>query len=175
MNLTKFVPCAAAVMMISTVGSLQAQELQSVQESKDWTVFVDKNNSKYCYVISSPTSQRALRDGKEVQVDRGESYLYMGIKNGAPEPSFKAGYPLAGDKAVSVKIGSSDFSYVTNPSADAQFAWPQPKFDSDIVAAMKAGAEVEITGQSQRGTTTIDKYSLSGFTAAYNAAVERCK
>lgn len=152
-----------------------AQELQSVQESKDWTVFQDKNNAKYCYVISSPSVMRATRDGKEVQADRGDVYLYIGIKNGATEPAYRAGYPLASDRAVNLNINGTDYKYYTNPSADPQFAWPQPSTDNTIINAMKAGVDLEVTAQSQRGTTTIDKFSLSGFTAAYDAARELCK
>ncbi len=154
---------------------LLSQQLQSVSTSKDWTVFVDQNQSKHCYVVSAPSATKAIRGGQTVEVNRGDIRLFVGVKNGATEPSFKAGYPLASDKAVGVKIGGKTWSYLTNPSADAEFAWPQPQNDADIINAMKAGADVEVTGQSQRGTTTVDKFSLSGFTAAFNSAVERCK
>lgn len=163
----------ATALVAATVAG--AQQLQSVQESKDWTVFVDQNNPKHCYAVSTPGATRATRDGQEVKADRGPIYLYVGIKNGATEPAYKAGYPLAGDRAVTIKISGTDYKFYTNPSADPQFAWPQPSSDEGLINAMKAGVDVEITAQSQRGTTTIDRFSLSGFTAAYNAARERCK
>ncbi len=167
---------SVGVLAFAAALPLSAQQLQSVSEAKDWTVFVNQSNAKHCYVVSAPTSSRALdADGSEKEVNRGDIRLYVGIKNGATEPSFMAGYPLANDKAVAVKIGGQNFSYLTNPSANAEFAWPQPQNDSAIIGAMKAGAEVEVVGKSKRGTTTVDKFSLSGFTAAYNAAVEHCK
>ena len=36
-------------------------------------------------------------------------------------------------------------------------------------------AEAKITGVSARGTTTVDTFSLSGFTAAITDAEARCK
>jgi hypothetical protein len=39
---------------------------------------------------------------------------------------------------------------------------------------MKRGAEAVVTGVSGRGTTTIDTFSLLGFTAAIEDAETRC-
>ncbi len=167
---------ALASIVVLGAGTAIAQEMQSVQSSKDWTVFVDQNNSKNCYVASQPKSKKAYdAQGNQKEVNRGDIRLYVGVKSGATEPSFLAGYPLSPEKAVEVKIGGATYAYATNPSASSEFAWPQPKFDQEIINAMKAGVEVVVTGQSQRGTVTVDTFSLSGFTAAYNAAVEKCK
>lgn len=166
---------ALAVTIAVSAAPLYAQQMASVETSKDWTVYVDQNNSKNCYVASPPKSSKAMRDGQPASVNRGDVRLYIGIKSGATEPSFLAGYPLASEKAVDVKIGGQNFVYATNPSASSEFAWPQPKFDNDIINAMKAGTEVVVTAESQRKTVTIDTFSLSGFTAAYNAAVAKCK
>jgi hypothetical protein len=43
-----------------------------------------------------------------------------------------------------------------------------------MVAAMRAGAQAVVTGVSSRGTTTIDTFSLMGFTAALDAARAAC-
>ncbi len=163
--------------MIAMAAPLMAQELQSVSEAKDWTVYVDQNNAKHCYVASAPKASTASRGGQDVtsSVSRGPVQLYVGIKNGATEPSFKSGYPLAADRAVEVQIGGATYNYLTNPNVDPGYAWPQPKNDQEIINSMKAGTDVQITAVSSKGTTTVDRFSLSGFTAAYNAAVERCK
>ena len=39
---------------------------------------------------------------------------------------------------------------------------------------MKKGLELTVTGESSRGTVTNDKYTLSGFTAAYNKLINDC-
>lgn len=169
-----FKKTAASAIAICMAGAALAQSLTPIGAARDWTVFQDPGNSKYCYIVTSPTNSKALKDGAEVSVNRGDIRLYIGIKNGATEPSFLAGYPLANDKAVEAKIGSEVFNYFTNSSANAEFAWPSPNSDAQLISAMKKGSEVTVTGLSQRGTQTIDTFSLSGFTAAYNKAVETC-
>ena len=44
-----------------------------------------------------------------------------------------------------------------------------------MVASMRRGSTAVVTGVSSRGTTTVDNFSLSGFTAAVNEAESRCK
>lgn len=46
--------------------------------------------------------------------------------------------------------------------------------DRKLVKAMKAGSKMVVVGYSSRGTKTTDTYSLSGFTAAYNAISKAC-
>ena len=165
---------AATLGALAITVAASAQQLSAEGAAKDWTVFQDPSNSKHCYVVSAPTSSKAFRDGGEVSVNRGDIRLYVGIKNGATEPSFLAGYPLDPQKAVEVKIGGQVFNYFTNPNANPEFAWPKPDVDSTLIGAMKNGVNMEITGLSARGTKTVDTFSLSGFTAAYNKAAEVC-
>ena len=39
---------------------------------------------------------------------------------------------------------------------------------------MKKGLKLIVTGQSSRGTTTNDIYTLKGFTASYEKLIEEC-
>ena len=48
------------------------------------------------------------------------------------------------------------------------------KDDSIIINAMKAGKSMKVVGYSQRGTETIDTYSLIGFTKAYDSLKQDC-
>ncbi len=165
-----------AIAAVSTSVSISAfaQALSPVGAAVDWSVFQDPSNSKHCYVVSAPKSSKAMIDGQNVDVNRGDIRMYVGIKNGATEPSFAAGYPLNSTKAVEVKIGETPFNFFTSSNANAEFAWPRQSSDSAIIAAMRAGVSMTVTGLSQRGTTTVDTFSLSGFTAAYNKAREVC-
>ena len=171
-NLLKKTTVTAIALCVAGVAT--AQSLTAIGAAVDWTVFQDPSNAKYCYIVSSPTSSKAMKDGAEVSVTRGDIRLYIAIKNGATEPSFLAGYPLANDKAVEAKIGGEVFNYFTNSSANAEYAWPSPQSDGQLISSMKKGVDVVVTGLSQRGTQTVDTFSLKGFTAAYNKAVETC-
>ena len=159
---------------LSVAASIGAQDLSAVGAAKDWTVFQDPANAKHCYVVSTPVGSKAFKDGAPVDASRGDIRLYIGIKNGATEPAFLAGYPLANDKAVEAKIGGQVFNFFTNPNANEQYAWPNPNNDSSLIAAMKNGTAIEVTALSKRGTQTVDQFSLSGFTAAYNKAAQTC-
>ena len=83
-------------------------------------------------------------------------------KNKNPIVQLVAGYPFKKNEEVIVKIDSSTFKFYSEDDT----AWTND--DDKVIFAMKKGLELKITGQSSRGTITNDKYSLKGFTAAFN-------
>ena len=55
------------------------------------------------------------------------------------------------------------------------FAWiADTKLEIKMIKTMKRGSRIMITGYNQKGSQTIDHYSLLGFTKAYNAAKTSC-
>ena len=55
------------------------------------------------------------------------------------------------------------------------FAWiANTKLENKMIKTMKRGSRIMITGYNQKGSQTIDHYSLLGFTKAYNAAKTSC-
>ena len=48
------------------------------------------------------------------------------------------------------------------------------KLENKMIKTMKRGSRIMITGYNQKGSQTIDHYSLLGFTKAYNAAKTSC-
>lgn len=176
MKISSFVGKSAySFIALFCASSLYAQSLAPQSETGDWVLYVDQDNSQHCYIVTTPKSSEAFRDGNKVDADRGTIRLYVGIKNGAIEPSFMAGYPLSQETNPVMEIGDKVFNFFINSQVDQQFAWPDSKLDAEIIASMRAGIEAKMTGISTRGTKTVDIFSLQGFTAAYNAALERCK
>ena len=56
------------------------------------------------------------------------------------------------------------------------FAWmTSNKKEKIMVKVMKKGSRIMLTGYNEKGSQTIDHYSLLGFTKAYNKAKDRCK
>ena len=53
-------------------------------------------------------------------------------------------------------------------------AWAE-KDDADIVAAMKDGKTLKVSGTSWKGTETTDSYSLAGISAAIDEIDSACK
>ena len=58
---------------------------------------------------------------------------------------------------------------------EGEAAWTDSAAQDDqVVSSMRRGAKAVITGVSSRGTTTVDTFSLLGFTAAVEEAARRC-
>jgi hypothetical protein len=171
-----FALALAGATLWGTVGA-QAQEESTnrVAAKTDWSVFVE-DNPRECWGVSAPKSWQAQRNGSDVTDDvlRGDILLFVTFRPGsgaAGEVSFTGGYPFAGGSTATVEIGGQEYQMFT----DGEWAWPaDADSDTAIVEAMKAGAEATVTAVSARGTTTIDTFSLMGFTAAMEDAESRC-
>lgn len=164
---------AAIAVLMTGLGAASAQESTNVVATEgDWTVFAAEN-PKECWAVSPPKSTINSKDGKEVEVTRGDIRLYVAYRPGqAGEVSFSGGYPFAPDSTVEVDVGGTKYNLFT----EGESAWTgSPSDDEKLVASLRAGSSAVITGRSSRGTTTKDTFSLSGITAATNTARERCQ
>ena len=171
-----FMRAAVAALLTVTIQVTGADAQQRVDAKKDWSVFeTGEGASKQCWIVSRPTEWKATRGGQTVSVNRGDIFLMVAVRPADKvqnEVSFLGGYPFADGSKVEVKIGSSSYSLFT----DKESAWaPSSKEDDTLVQAMRRGARAIVTGRSGRGNTTIDTFSLSGFTAALKSAKDRCK
>ncbi|MEM6932559.1 MAG: invasion associated locus B family protein [Pseudomonadota bacterium] len=167
---------AAAIL---TLSSASAQTQANVGVHKDWSVFVaGEGASKNCWIVSRPESQTATRGGKKTTVRRGDIFLMVSIRPGdgvKNEVSFFAGYPFKPGSEVSLTVGSSKQTMFTGDGELDEIAWlPSAGDDDTAVGRFRAGAKARIQGLSTRGTTTVDTFSLSGFTAAINSAQKMC-
>jgi hypothetical protein len=165
----------AALMTALAAGSAAAQEQidNRVAASKDWSVF-QKTDPVECYAVSAPKEQLNTRNGEPVQVQRGETLLfvfYRPAEGVSGQVTFTGGYPFAPDSTVTLEVGGTAYQLFTV----GEWAWPlTPEDDARVVTAMKAGSEAVLSGQSGRGTVTRDTFSLLGFTAAVEEASSRC-
>ena len=146
-----------------------------VDSTRDWSVFeAGEGDEKVCWIASSPTQWRALRGGDPVEVRRGDIYLMVAFRPGDEverEVSFLAGYPLEEGSTVEAEVNGDEWEMFTV----GESAWlSSSEKDAEVVEAFKSGADTKITGVSSRGTTTIDTFSLMGFTDAVEQARELC-
>lgn len=164
-----------AVMATLAAGSAAAQEQTDnrVAASTDWSVFQETDPVE-CFAVSAPKEQVNTRNGEAVQVQRGETLLfvfYRPTEGVSGQVTFTGGYPFAPDSTVTLEVGGTAYQLFT----EGEWAWPATaEDDARIVAALKAGSEAVLTGQSGRGTVTRDTFSLLGFTAAVDEAGSRC-
>ncbi|WP_232830369.1 invasion associated locus B family protein [Oceanicella sp. SM1341] len=168
----------ASVLVAGALGATMAEAAAEtrVDAKADWSVF-KADNAKECWIVSAPTGWKAERGGRDVtsSVSRGDILLMVSVRPGdnvKNEVSFTAGYPLRKDSKVSVRIGSGSYELFT----DGEWGWmSSPSEDDQVVGSMRRGAVAVLTGVSQRGTTTVDTFSLKGFTAALDAAQDLCR
>lgn len=168
----------AAAVLALVAGSAAAQVYQAVDTKRDWSVFVtEESGAKTCYVVTRPTKSVALRGGQQVQVNRGRIFLTVAVRPSegvTQEVSFTSGYPFQDGSTVEATVGSDSFSLFTHEEFPEN-AWTEgPAADEALVSAFKRGVNAEVKGVSSRGTTTIDTFSLLGFTAALESAQSRC-
>lgn len=166
--------------MLATIlgghGSAPAQVQQSVGVEQDWSIFqATPNGQKVCWIASQPTKTAAIRDGKTVQVRRGDIFLMVSVRPGdgvKNEVSYIAGYPFKKGSEVAAKVGDKSFTMFT----EGENAWAPSSTDDDaIISAFRAGADAKVEGVSSRGTKTVDTFSLIGFSAALDKAVTLCQ
>ena len=165
---------AAAALALSGIlpAAAQQESTNRVAAETDWSVFVEENPTE-CWGVSAPKETVNSRDGRVVQVRRGDILLFVTFRPGAGaagEVSFTGGYPFRPNSTVEVEVSGESYQMMTQ----GEWAWPTPEDDARLLAALKRGAEATLTAFSSRGTQTQDTFSLMGFTAAMTEAERRC-
>ncbi|MEM7238553.1 MAG: invasion associated locus B family protein [Pseudomonadota bacterium] len=167
------------VAAVLSVSGASAQTQANVGVHKDWSVFVaGEGASKNCWIVSRPVSMSATRGGKKTTVRRGDVFLMVSIRPGDSvknEVSFFSGYPFKPGAEVSLSVGSKKQTMFTGDGDLNEIAWlPSAGDDDAAVSRFRAGSRARVQGLSARGTTTVDTFSLSGFTAAIGSAKKMC-
>lgn len=142
---------------------------KSLGPFNDWNAFkIDNTGGAVCYVVSEPVEK------KPSNVNRDDVFFMItdwGPKREGLEPSMIIGYPFKAGSTATVTIGSDKFELFTNDDG----AWLRDTTsEQKIIAAMRRGASMTVTGTSQRGTLTTDRYSLKGISAALDKITEAC-
>lgn len=176
--MAKFLKAIAAALTAAVVfgSGAAAQTSESVGAKRDWSIFTQgAADQRQCWIVTQPLTSTAKRNGQAVSVNRGDIFLMVAMRPGSGvknEVSFMSGYPFRKGGSVKMEIGSGDYELFTEGEA----AWTDSAAQDDqVVASMRRGAKAVVTGVSSRGTTTVDTFSLLGFTAALEEARALCK
>ena len=155
-----------AVALLSSL-ALPALAQEFLGKEGDWNVLTYvKGDTKYCYIESDPVKEEGDYSA------RGKPYLLvLRNPNGGDEVSATSGYPYKEGSEVEVALGALKVGFFTKGDK----AWARTsEEDAQLVKAMKAGVSMTVKGTSQKGTFSLDTYSLKGFTAAYKRLNEAC-
>ena len=97
--------------------------------------------------------------------------MYKNIGNPDTVVQIEAGYSYKVPSDIIISIDKGEYKFYTTEDLPTA-AWTEE--DAKVIFAMKKGLELKVTGESSRGTVTVDTYTLNGFTAAYNKLTEEC-
>jgi invasion protein IalB len=161
---------AAALLTMAISGGAQAAEPTSLGVFNDWTAYTYKApDTKVCYVVSQPKSSESVKKVKRDPIFFIITHMPGRKING--EVSTIIGYPFKEQTTVQVKVDDADFELFTN--GDGAWADTTAK-EKKIVAAMKNGKKLSVTGTSWKGAETTDFYSLDGLSAAMDKIDSAC-
>ena len=131
-------------------------------------MIVSEATGKVCFAQSSPILQAPKSNKRDAK-------LFIAFRPGDKiinEVSVAAGYEFNKSNSVIAQSGKNKFKFDIKEQG---FAWiADTKIEFRMIKRMKKGSRIMITGYNQKGSQTIDHYSLLGFTKAYNAAKKAC-
>ena len=146
-----------------------AEDLKKIGKYKDWeTMVLAETSGKVCFAQSSPILQSP-------KTSKRDARLFVTFSPGEKitnEISTTAGYEFNKNNSVLATSGNNKFKFDIKQQG---FAWmTSNKKEKIMVRVMKKGSRIMVTGYNEKGSQTIDHYSLLGFTKAYNTAKKAC-
>ena len=107
--------------------------------------------------------------------NKRDARLFVTFRPGekiSDEISTTSGYEFNKNNSVLASSGNNKFKFDIKQQG---FAWmTSNKKEKIMVKVMKKGSRIMLSGYNDKGSQTIDHYSLLGFTKAYNTAKKAC-
>jgi hypothetical protein len=157
------------IIFISCLSQLSADEIKKIGKYKDWeSMIVSEATGKVCFAQSSPILQAPKSNKRDAKL----FIAFRPTDKIINEVSVTAGYEFNKNNSVTAASGKNKFKFDIKEQG---FAWiADTKVEFRMIKRMKKGSRIMITGYNQKGSQTIDHYSLLGFTKAYNATKKAC-
>ena len=139
----------------------------------NWSAYsTGSGSSMTCYAISKPRATRP-RGAKRTDI-----YLMVSAwpaRKVKGEVQVVLGYPGNEKGAASLGIGPDKFTFFIRNTGKEASAWLTSLNDNQrLIDAMRGGVSAVAIAVSQRGTRTVDTYSLSGFNDALTKIQATC-
>ena len=151
------------------ISQAKAAEIKKMGTHKDWETYVIKSDvGKVCFAQSKPVLQAPKTSAREARL----FITFRPNEKITDEVSITAGYTFNKKNLITAKSGKN--KYIFDIAAE-NFAWiADDKQEKKMIKIMKRGSRIMVTGYNQKGSQTIDHYSLLGFTKAYKATRANC-
>ena len=169
MSLIKKILLFSIIFLITSLSKTLASDLKKIGKFKDWEVMVvTEATGKVCFAQSIPVLQAPKKDKRD-------SRLFVTFRPSekiSDEISTTSGYEFNKNNSVLAASGNNKFKFDIKQQG---FAWmTSNKKEKIMIKVMKKGSRIMVTGYNEKGSQTIDHYSLLGFTKAYGTAKKAC-
>ena len=157
------------IIFIFSISYSFAEDVKKLGKYKDWeTMVLVEASGNTCFAQSSPVLQAPKSNKRDAR-------LFVSFRPGdkiTDEISTTSGYEYNKNNKVIATSGKNKFNFDIKQQG---FAWmTSNKKEKIMVKVMKKGSRIMLSGYNEKGSQTIDHYSLLGFTKAYNAAKKAC-
>ena len=169
MSIIKKIILILPIILIAWCNQLSAEEIKKIGKYKDWEAMViTEDTEKVCFAQSSPILQAPKSSKRDAKL----FIAFRPAEKIINEISVTGGYEFNNNNSVTAASGKNKFKFDIKEQG---FAWiADTKVEFRMISRMKKGSRIMITGYNQKGSQTIDHYSLLGFTKAYNASKKAC-
>ena len=169
MSITKKIILVLPIFILGYFGQLPSEEIKKIGKYKDWEVMaVTEASGKVCFAQSLPILQAPKSNKRDAKL----FIAFRPAEKITNEVSVTAGYEFNKNNSITAASGKYKFKFDIKEQG---FAWiTDTKIELKMIKRMKRGSRIMITGYNQKGSQTIDHYSLLGFTKAYNATKKAC-
>ena len=129
------------------------------------------SGKKICFALAKPSSSKTNPPNRP----RDPAYVFVSTRPAekvANEVSVMIGYQLKPGSEASLEVGSAKYAMYTQGDG----LWIKNAADeSQMVDALKRGADVTVKGVSAKGTETTDVFSLKGLAQALERVAQDCR
>ena len=169
MSIIKKIIPTLLLIFITWCGQLSAEEIKKIGKYKDWLAMtVTDGSGKVCFAQSSPVLQAPKSNKRDAKL----FVAFRPVEKIINEVSVTGGYEFNNKNSVTATSGKNKFKFDIKEQG---FAWiADTKVEAKMIKKMKKGSRIMVTGYNQKGSQTIDHYSLLGFTKAYNTVKKAC-
>ena len=157
------------IFLITFSNQIFAEEVKKMGTPKDRETYIIKNESnKVCFTQSKPVLQAPKTSSREAR-------LFISFRPGeniTNEISITSGYNFNNKNSIQAISGKNKYTF---DIVRENFAWITDKnFEKKMIKTMQKGSRIMVKAYNQKGSQTIDHYSLLGFTKAYKATKASC-
>ena len=169
MSIIKKIIIILPIFFLSLLAQSFADEIKKIGKFKGWeAMVVTEATGKVCFAQSSPILQAPKSNKRDAKL----FIAFRPAEKIINEVSVTAGYEFNKNNSITAASGKNKFKFDIKEQG---FAWiADTKIEYRMIKRMKKGSRIMITGYNQKGSQTIDHYSLLGFTKAYNATKKAC-